>query len=88
MQRMTTTIKIENDVYDEFKILGVKNKFTLQDFVDKCVLRYITDDQFRQDIDDYQLPNKKAAKKIRAVQISKKEEMVSKLSTTGPFSIT
>ena len=45
--KTATTVKIEKDLYDSFKILGIQNKnLTLQTFVEKCVHLYVDDTPF------------------------------------------
>lgn len=56
MKKIATTVKVENDLYDEFKILGVKNRITLQSLVEKCVFRYVRESPFRTEIDAFSLP--------------------------------
>ena len=56
MKKIATTVKVENDLYDEFKILGVKSRVTLQSLVEKCVFRYVREIIFRNDIDAFSLP--------------------------------
>ena len=41
--KTATTVKIEKDLYDSFKILGIQNNLTLQTFVEKCVHLYVND---------------------------------------------
>lgn len=54
--KIATTVKIENNLYDNFKILGVRYKLTLQGFVEKTVFRYVNDEKFREDINNFILP--------------------------------
>ena len=39
--KIATTVKIEKELYDSFKILGIQNNLTLQTFVDKCIHLYV-----------------------------------------------
>jgi hypothetical protein len=41
--KTATTVKIEKDLYDSFKILGIQNDLTLQTFVEKCIVPVISD---------------------------------------------
>jgi len=41
--KIATTVKIEKNLYDSFKILGIQNNLTLQTFVEKCVHLYVND---------------------------------------------
>ena len=52
-----TTVKLDDNLYDEFKVLGIRHRLTLQDFVDKCVHLYVSDEphssSFRALIDEF-----------------------------------
>ena len=55
-----TTVKLSDTLYDEFKVLGIRHhKLTLQDFVEKCVTLYVSDEpfsaSFRDIIDNFRL---------------------------------
>jgi len=67
MKKIATTVKVENDLYDEFKILGVKGKVTLQSLVEKCVFRYVREVTFRTDIDAFSLPKLSTSGSFSAV---------------------
>jgi len=58
--KTATTVKIEKDLYDSFKILGIKNDLTLQTFVEKCVHLYVGNTEssasFRSIVHDYDIP--------------------------------
>jgi len=42
-----TTVKIQKDLYAEFKILGVRRRMTLQDFVERAVYLFVNDEEWR-----------------------------------------
>jgi len=44
--KIATTVKIEKNLYDSFKILGIQNNLTLQTFVEKCVHLYVGNTSF------------------------------------------
>jgi len=54
--KIATTVKIEKEVYDSFKILGIQNNLTLQTFVDKCVHLYVADSFFRSKVHEFIVP--------------------------------
>lgn len=54
--KTATTIKVDNTLYDEFKVLGVRHKLTLQGLVDRVVYRYVNEDTFRDGINNFILP--------------------------------
>lgn len=54
--KVATTVKVENALYDEFKVLGVRHKLTLQGLVEKTVNRYVSDVTFREEMNNYILP--------------------------------
>jgi predicted DNA-binding ribbon-helix-helix protein len=56
MKKVATTIKIESGLYDEFKILGVRHKLTLQGLIERSIYRYVNDETFRSGINNYFLP--------------------------------
>lgn len=45
IEKVSTTVKIPKDLYDEFKILNIKNKLSLQVFVEKCFYLYLANDE-------------------------------------------
>ena len=54
--KIATTIKISPDLYDKFKVLGVKHKHSLQKLIEKTIYRYVNEDTFRSDINCFSLP--------------------------------
>jgi len=56
-RRTATTVKLNDSLYDEFKVLGIRNHLTLQDFVEKCVKLYVSNEphssSFRALIDEF-----------------------------------
>lgn len=52
----TTTIKIDTNLYDDFKILNVKRKFYLKDLVERTMHLYVNDEEFRNKVYNYQVP--------------------------------
>jgi hypothetical protein len=56
-KRIATTVKIDQDLYDQFKVFGIRYRLTLQSLVEKCVFRYVNDEPFReQTINNYSVP--------------------------------
>lgn len=55
-KRIATTIKVELALYDEFKVLGVRHKLTLQGLVEKVIYQYVKDETFRDSVNNYILP--------------------------------
>lgn len=53
--KVATTVKVENALYDEFKILGVRYKLTLQGLVEKTVFRYVKEEVFRADMNAFSI---------------------------------
>ena len=51
-----TTVKIEKDLYNSFKILGIQNDFTLQTFAEKCIHLYVEQPSFRSIVNNFNLP--------------------------------
>lgn len=55
-KKVATTVKVEDTLYDDFKVLGVRHKLTLQGLVEKTVYRYVNEDAFRESINNFNLP--------------------------------
>jgi hypothetical protein len=43
-----TSVKILEDIFEEYKINGIRNKFNLQKMVNRAVDLYNTDEEFRK----------------------------------------
>lgn len=54
--KVATTVKVESTLYDEFKVLGVRHKLTLQGLVEKTVYRYVKEEVFRIDMNNFIIP--------------------------------
>ena len=54
--KVATTVKIESSLYDEFKILGVRHKLSLQGLIEKTIYLYVNRVAFREDINSFSLP--------------------------------
>lgn len=42
-----TSVKVEGELFEEFKISTIKTKFSLQKLVDRSMFLYLTDELFR-----------------------------------------
>jgi hypothetical protein len=50
IQRTTTTIKLNEEAYSDFKIMAIKTKFNLQELVERAMYMYLTDTSYRYKI--------------------------------------
>ena len=48
-----TTVKILKDVYSSFKKVSFKSDVTLQKLVNRTVERYVSDEEFRSEMNEY-----------------------------------
>ena len=48
-----TSVKIHQDMMDQFKVMSVKTKFTLQKIVNRSLHMYLNDVEFRNIIHNY-----------------------------------
>lgn len=48
-----TTVKILKGVYSNFKRVSFESEVTLQKLVNRTVERYVTDDTFRKEMNEY-----------------------------------
>jgi hypothetical protein len=45
-----TSVKVQSELFDDFKIACVKYKFSLQKLADRTIHLYLTDDDFRKKV--------------------------------------
>ena len=45
-----TSVKVDEELFDSFKIECVKRKFSFQKLADRALFLYLTDDDFRKQI--------------------------------------
>ncbi len=45
-----TSVKVQSDLFEDFKIECVKRKFSLQKLADRALFLYLTDEDFRKQI--------------------------------------
>jgi hypothetical protein len=48
-----TSVKVQSDLFEDFKISCVKYKFSLQKLADRAIHLYITDENFRKMIHNH-----------------------------------
>jgi hypothetical protein len=48
-----TSVKVQSELFDDFKMSCVKHKFSLQKLVDRTVHLYLTDEEFRKSIHNH-----------------------------------
>jgi hypothetical protein len=56
-RKKATTIKLDTDRYDQFKILGIRNHFTLQSFCEACVELYLNSSSFQSVVNEVAAPS-------------------------------
>lgn len=53
-EKMTlTSVKVQSELFEDFKMSCVKHKFSLQKLVDRTIHLYLTDDEFRKSIHNH-----------------------------------
>ena len=48
-----TSVKIQSDLFESFKIECVKRKFSFQKLADRAIHLYLTDEDFRKQINNH-----------------------------------
>ena len=48
-----TSVKVKSDLFENFKIECVKRKFSFQKLADRAIHLYLTDDDFRRQINNH-----------------------------------
>lgn len=74
MEYSVTSIKLDREFYNRFKELSIRRKLSLQDFVNKCLERYLKDETFADDI-----------QKDIQKDVLKKTQVFPNLDSTIPF---
>lgn len=49
-EKRLTTVRIEDELFQEFKYQCIKNKFSFQKLASRAIFLYLTNDKFRTDI--------------------------------------
>lgn len=49
--RKLTSVRVDSDLFQEFKEQCVRDKFSLQKLVDRAIFLYITDKEFKKKIE-------------------------------------
>lgn len=52
MDQFVTTVKLNQELYNQFKELNIRGKISFQDFVNKCLERYLNDSEFQSEISE------------------------------------
>ena len=52
MDQFVTTVKLDNELYSQFKEINVRSKISFQDFVNKCLEKYLADSKFQTEISE------------------------------------
>ena len=52
MDQVVTTVKLNQELYNQFKELNIRGRISFQDFVNKCLERYLTDSNFQSEISE------------------------------------
>ena len=55
-KKVATTVKIPESLYDDFKVLGIRHKISLQTLVEKCVNLFVQNEEFRSTVSAYRVP--------------------------------
>jgi hypothetical protein len=50
MSKKLTSVRVEQELFEDFKIECVRYKFSFQKLADRAIYFYLTDDKFREKI--------------------------------------
>ena len=59
MSKKLTSVRVEQELFEEFKIECVRYKFSFQKLADRAIFLYLTDDKFRDRVHNQIDINKK-----------------------------
>ena len=48
-----TSVKVHGDVFEEFKVASIKNKFNLQKLLNRAMHLYLNNDEFKNQIHNH-----------------------------------
>lgn len=48
-----TSVKVKDDLFEEFKVLCIRTKFSLQKLVDRSIHLYLTNDEYRKQLHNH-----------------------------------
>ena len=48
-----TSVKVNEDLFEEFKVMCVRTKFSLQKLVDRSIHSYLTNEEFRKEMHNH-----------------------------------
>jgi hypothetical protein len=48
-----TSVKVNEELFEEFKVMCVRTKFSLQKLVDRSIHLYLTEDEFRKQLHNH-----------------------------------
>jgi hypothetical protein len=48
-----TSVKVKDDLFEEFKVLCVRTKFSLQKLADRSIHLYLTDENYRKQMHNH-----------------------------------
>jgi ribosomal protein S10 len=48
-----TSVEVQSDLFEDFKMECVKRKFSLQKLVDRAIHMYLTNDEFKKSIHNH-----------------------------------
>ena len=71
MKSSVTTVKVDQGLYETFKIQNIKSKFHLQDLVNRAMYLYLNDEEFRDKLYNFTIP------------VLSEQSQVTKLNITG-----
>lgn len=46
-EKKLTSVRVEQELFEQFKIQCVRHKFSFQKLADRAIFLYLTDDEFR-----------------------------------------
>ena len=51
--KVLTSVKIQPELFEEFKVACVRHKFSFQKLADRCIHLYFTDEDFRKKVHNH-----------------------------------
>ena len=52
-EKILTSVKVQSDLFEEFKVATVRYKFSLQKLTERSIHLYLTDETFRRQVHNH-----------------------------------
>ena len=55
-EKKLTSVKIDENLWDDFRISAIRHKFSFQKLAERCIYLYLNDDDFKRMVHNAKVP--------------------------------